>query len=420
MKKIKKFFAILVAFMVMFSGFGYAKAASVVNEGNILDDNNEPFFKARDVTYTAEYIWAKLRTSDGDIAYCLDFGKNWPDSGTGVSYKDSIDPADAGLIYIIQHGASDYKNPTNQERYVTQGAIWLYVTNSNTFSREFDDPHGLLARMNTLVREAKQAKASGNVNSGVINEINTPSTYLTKQDGLYVSSVITPAISGVNTYSVSLTSTEGWGCVQGEHCRTGIFPENNNVNDEGVFEASFDAGEGFIVKAPAGLSSNAKITVSVSITTKAHVISPSVNSDYQRVVTLSDTDKRITKSINLTLAPVCVDYKIVGDVIPDPNLTDPTPEKNCFNKGKNYTQERELTSKTGCTFKGWFTEENLTGKWVDGTALENDMTLYGAWDCPEKVTVPPTAASTPLIILGSGLAIVAGGFGYYIFKVKKA
>lgn len=406
MKKFKSFFAILVAFMVMFSGFGYAKAASVVNEGNILDDNNEPFFKAKDAAYTVEYIWAKLRTSDGDVAYCLDFGKSWPDSGTGLDYRDTIDPADAGLIYIIEHGANDYRNPTNQERYVTQGAIWLYVTNSNTFSRPFNDPYGLLARMNELVSDAKRAKTSGNVNGGTIDDITGNSDMLLSENGKYYeSSLITPTVRGVSTYTVSLSGSS----------------DAQIVSNSGEAKTTFNAGEGFKVRVSSTLGAGVSVGVNVSIKTKAYVLSPNVNGNYQRVISLGNAEKTISKSLNLrTVDTVCVDYKIVGDVIPDPNLTDPTPGKNCVIKGSNYTQENKLTTRTDCTFKGWFLNENLSGSWTDGDALNNDMTLYGAWDCPEKVTVPPTAASTPLIILGSGLAIVAGGFGYYIFKVKKA
>lgn len=405
----KKISVILVAFIFMFMNMSYTKAASIINEGTILNDNGQPFFIARDPN-NPSYFWQKLKTAEGSIAYCLDYGKDWPASG-GVNYNDNVDPADAGLIYIIEHGAENYNNPTNEERYLTQGAIWLYITNSNSFSPEFDDPNGLLSRMNSLVREAKQARDSGSVNNSVINEINVDSTNMTASGDKYVSSAIKPNITGADTYTVSAD-----GGYEG-----GPIDDIEILSTDGTKKTTFNVGESFIVRIPKVGPPPVSVEVSVSINTKAHVISPAGNSGYQRVITLGDlgdTDKKITKSITLSLAPVCVDYKIVGDVIPDANLTDPTPESKCYDKGIPYTQEKKLTTKTNCTFKGWYTSSELTGEWTDGTALDNDMTLYGAWEC-EKVSVPSTAASTSLIILGSGLVLVAGGFGYYIFQNKK-
>ena len=47
------------------------------------------------------------------------------------------------------------------------------------------------------------------------------------------------------------------------------------------------------------------------------------------------------------------------------------------------------------------------------------MTLYGAWDCGTTVTVPNTAATLPLIILGVGLVIIAGGVAIVVYRDKK-
>ena len=90
-------------------------------------------------------------------------------------------------------------------------------------------------------------------------------------------------------------------------------------------------------------------------------------------------------------------------------------------RGKEkYNQEKELTTRQeNCKFDGWYTNEDLTGKWTDGTALNKDMTLYGAWDCGTTVTVPNTAATLPLIILGVGLVIIAGGVAIVVYRDKK-
>ena len=48
---------------------------------------------------------------------------------------------------------------------------------------------------------------------------------------------------------------------------------------------------------------------------------------------------------------MCVDYVIVGDVRPDPDLTDPTPGTSCYDKGTKYNQEKELTTRQeNCKF----------------------------------------------------------------------
>ena len=182
-----------------------------------------------------------------------------------------------------------------------------------------------------------------------------------------------------------------------------------------------NVGDGFIVRVPSSAGTNNNVKVSISVKTKAHMISPVGNDGYQRVIGLSNVDKDISESVVLkTSSKVCVDYVIVGNVKPDPALTDPTPEKTCYDKGTKYTQEGELTTKTNCKFNGWYTKDILTGKWTDGTNLNEDMTLYGAWDCPAVVNVPKTAANTPFIILGFGLISIVAGFGYYLLREKKA
>ena len=70
-------------------------------------------------------------------------------------------------------------------------------------------------------------------------------------------------------------------------------------------------------------------------------------------------------------------------------------------------------------FNGWYTSDDLTGKWVDGTALNENLTLYGAWDCGTSITVPNTAASISLIILGVGLVVIIGGVAIIIYRDQK-
>lgn len=398
MKVFKKISVFVIAFMFMFVGLAPAYALDVVDEGIIKDNNNQTFFVPTTPGDTS-YNWVGLRTSDGKVAYCYDLDRTWPSDGDGTDYSETIDQMDVGVIYILEHGANDPVNPSNQERWVTQGAIWLYRTGEDNFVTPYTDTYNLLPKMRELVQGAKAAKASGNVDSGTIGDITVSSSEMVLSGDYYVSSDITPSVKGASTYSVSVSGVTGAEVIDGP---------------------TFNAGSSFKVRVPKTAAVGETVKVTVSIQTKAHIINPS-NNGYQRVVSLSSTTRTVSKEINLTTAmpKVCVDYKIVGSVKPDASLTDPTPDKKCFDKGVNYNQEKELTTKTDCKFKGWFTKDELTGKWTDGTALNNDMTLYGAWECPQTVDVPATAASTSFIIVGIGLVLVAGGAGYYVFKQKK-
>ena len=194
----------------------------------------------------------------------------------------------------------------------------------------------------------------------------------------------------------------------------------------------FSSNEKFIVKVPASsISKTTNLSVNVSATgevNKAYIYSPA-DASYQKVATLYTDQVKLEKAITLTATvkasgkpSVCVEYVIVGNVIPDPALTDPTPGKSCYDKGTKYTQETVLTTRQKtCKFKGWYTKETLTGKWTDGTALNKDLILYGAWDCEKGTTieVPATAANTPLMILAFGSIIIIAGVSVYAYRSKK-
>ncbi|MBR2707984.1 MAG: isopeptide-forming domain-containing fimbrial protein [Bacilli bacterium] len=130
-----------------------------------------------------------------------------------------------------------------------------------------------------------------------------------------------------------------------------------------------------------------------------------------------------TKIVNVKVSRIKVNYVIVGNVRPDSSKTDKTPGTDIIDKGTKYNAASQLktndTTKS-YTFKGWYTDEALTKKYVDGTVLNQDTTLYGAWEATVIVNVPPTAAQTPLIIAGLGLLVIAGGTTYYILNNKKS
>lgn len=410
----KKIGLVFMSFLMMIVFVGSTKAADIVDDGVMayftLTDQADIDACTRAENPSCPNGWRKLKTSDNQVVYCRDINKTWPSSSDGVDYSDEIDPMDAGLIYILENG---YPNKSivgdaDKDRYITQGAIWLYVSNTNTFSNNFGDPSNLLPKMQELVSAAKASDVEQKISSGVIKgfSVDSDAMNLSSSGDYYVSSVIVPQISGVSKY---LASVEGGQVL--------------NASGESVNEnTEFNVGDGFIVRVPSSsFNENSSVKITVSIKTNAHMISPVGNSGYQRVIGLSSTEKTLNKELVLTTASpkVCVDYVIVGNVKPDPSLTDPTPEKKCYDKGTKYTQENELTTRTNCKFNGWYTKDVLTGKWVDGTSLNGDMTLYGAWDCPAVVNVPKTAANTPLVILGLGLVSIVAGFGYYFIREKK-
>ncbi len=83
-----------------------------------------------------------------------------------------------------------------------------------------------------------------------------------------------------------------------------------------------------------------------------------------------------------------VDYKIVGDNVPDSSLTDPVPvEEQTYNLYDQYSAKPALQTKDeGYYFMGWYTDEDCTQKWVDGSMLTSaQTTLYGKWIKPEVI-----------------------------------
>ena len=369
------------------------------------------------VSYIGEnYKWAKFRTSDGKVAYCMDLGKTWPERKTDLSL---VGEGDAGLTYILSNGYP-YKSIVgndDQDRFITQAAVWWYLSDtgqtgklSDDFTTNAADPYGLRSYIQKLVSDAKNAKASSAPTLDV--KVNNSDMSLSSDGNYFISEEITPTLTGTSSYKVS---------VSGAPTGTTI------TNTSGQSQTTFKSGEKFQVRIPSnalGQTTTIKVTVSATgATSKAYVYQPS-DSSMQRLTVLYTDNTDLSKTINLTAKvdkpKVCVDYVIVGDVRPDPDLTDPTPGTSCYDKGTEYDQENELTTRQeNCKFNGWYTSEDLTGKWVDGTALNNNLTLYGAWDCGTSINVPNTAANISFIILGVGLLVIAGGVAIIIYRDKK-
>lgn len=400
------FCSILLVAVFAISSMGQALAAQslTVNRTGVM------------VSYIGEnYKWAKFKTADGKVAYCMDLKKKWPEKSTNVTIAGE---ADKGVRYILENGYP-YKSihgNNDVDRFITQAALWWYLSDTGQtsaldadFTTNAADPYGLRDMIKKLVDEAKQATEVSKVSLNV-NASNTNMNL--SDDGQYfVSNEISVDLNGSDTYTVSVSGADG----------------ATTTDASGNSKTTFNAGEKFFVRIPANSvaeSLNLKVTVTTTRTVnKAYILQPSDDS-YQRLAALYPTEQKTSKSITLAAKMdkprVCVDYVIVGDVRPNPDLTDPTPGKTCYDKGTHYTQENELTTRQeNCKFNGWYTNEDLTGKWTDGTALNKDMTLYGAWECGTSITVPNTAASIPLIILGGGLVIIFAGAAIIVYRDKK-
>ena len=412
MKKMKKIFGIVLTLLIVAVVSITSMATIYAAPKNISVDREGVM-----VSYIGEnYKWAKFRTSDGKVAYCMDLGKTWPERKTDLSL---VGEGDAGLTYILSNGYP-YKSIVgndDQDRFITQAAVWWYLSDtgqtgklSEDFTTNAADPYGLRSYIQKLVSDAKNAKASSAPTLDV--KVNNSDMSLSSDGNYFISEEITPTLTGTSSYKVSVSGA----------------PSGTTItNASGQSQTTFKSGEKFQVRIPSnalGQTTTIKVTVSATgATSKAYVYQPS-DSAMQRLTVLYTDNTDLSKTINLTAKvdkpKVCVDYVIVGDVRPDPDLTDPTPGTSCYDKGTKYDQENELTTRQeNCKFNGWYTSEDLTGKWVDGTALNNNLTLYGAWDCGTSINVPNTAANISFIILGVGLLVIAGGVAIIIYRDKK-
>lgn len=412
MKKMKKIFGTILTLLIVAVVSITSMATIYAAPKNISVDREGVM-----VSYIGEnYKWAKFRTSDGKVAYCMDLGKSWPERKTDLSL---VGEGDAGLTYILSNGYP-YKSIVgndDQDRFITQAAVWWYLSDtgqtgklSDDFTTNAADPYGLRSYIQKLVSDAKNAKASSAPTLDV--KVNNSDMSLSSDGNYFISEEITPTLTGSSSYKVSVSGA----------------PSGTTItNTSGQSQTTFKSGEKFQVRIPSnalGQTTTIKVTVSATgATSKAYVYQPS-DSSMQRLTVLYTDNTDLSKTINLTAKvdkpKVCVDYVIVGDVRPNPDLTDPTPGTSCYDKGTKYDQENELTTRQeNCKFNGWYTSEDLTGKWVDGTALNNNLTLYGAWDCGTSINVPNTAANISFIILGVGLLVIAGGVAIIIYRDKK-
>lgn len=82
--------------------------------------------------------------------------------------------------------------------------------------------------------------------------------------------------------------------------------------------------------------------------------------------------------------PICIRYKWISM----DNPTDVAPPANDYIRtGRAYTAKAQQNSHQGYTFDGWYTDEECTQPFVDGTVLNTDTVLYGRWTRLDTKTV---------------------------------
>ena len=82
--------------------------------------------------------------------------------------------------------------------------------------------------------------------------------------------------------------------------------------------------------------------------------------------------------------PICISYQWVSM----DNPTDVAPPANDYIRtGRAYTAKAQQNSHQGYTFDGWYTDEECTQPFVDGTVLNTDTVLYGHWTRLDTKTV---------------------------------
>ncbi|MBQ9011163.1 MAG: isopeptide-forming domain-containing fimbrial protein [Bacilli bacterium] len=146
------------------------------------------------------------------------------------------------------------------------------------------------------------------------------------------------------------------------------------------------------------------------------------NKSHLKVTTATNTiEEKDSNEVEKEIKRVTIDYKIVGNTKPDPSKTDQTPNADTIFAGEKYKSANPLTTRytdKQCTFNGWYTDETLQNKYQDNSVVNDDMTLYGSWNCLEIVSVPPTSSFISRLVIVIAMLLI-GGAAYIIYTITK-
>lgn len=72
-----------------------------------------------------------------------------------------------------------------------------------------------------------------------------------------------------------------------------------------------------------------------------------------------------------------------------------------------------------CTLDSWYLDKDLKTKFDEETPINNNLTLFGRWECREIVNVPNTLLQIPRSIITLGCGLIILGIGIIIFIIRK-
>ena len=74
-----------------------------------------------------------------------------------------------------------------------------------------------------------------------------------------------------------------------------------------------------------------------------------------------------------------------------------------------------------CTLDSWYLDKDLKNRFDENTPINNNLTLFGRWECreTETVNVPDTLLQIPNWIINLGCSITIVGILLIVFIIKK-
>ena len=72
-----------------------------------------------------------------------------------------------------------------------------------------------------------------------------------------------------------------------------------------------------------------------------------------------------------------------------------------------------------CTLDSWYLDRELKTKFDEETPINNNLTLFGRWECRETVDVPDTLLQIPRSIITIGCGIIILGIGIVLWIIRK-
>ena len=184
----KKIITIITSLVLLITGFTSVNAASVPSSIKVSSMGK--------YNYGGSYYFPIKYTSNGNVAYCIDFSKNFP-MGNTMTNPTKVNN---GLLYILENGykgsVSSLNNDANRkEYYITQLAIYTFLGQANPSNN--NEVHN---KVWNLVNGAKNAP---NYSEKISMSLSSSSTKMTIKGNYFISNPIKVNINKSGNYAVS-------------------------------------------------------------------------------------------------------------------------------------------------------------------------------------------------------------------------